>query len=192
MAQNLVSLGSVKSYLNISDNTEHDGFLKRLINVVSDFIQLNYIGRELTAKERTEYYDGKGKNQIHLKHYPIISITDIWDDPSRNYTDTYKKSSDDYVYYEDNGIIKLIAGGVFYDGIKNVKATYIAGYNSVPGDIQQATIELVARKYDQSRKGKGQLGIDSISAGDQTVNYNQDDLLPQIKSVLLAYRGYRV
>lgn len=86
-----------------------------------------------------------------------------------------------YVY--DDFSIRLI-GYTFTRGVMNVSLSYQAGFPTVPTEIEQACIELVAMRY----KEREHIGQTSSAMGGQTVTYSQYDLNDVIKATLTQYR----
>ncbi len=146
----LTTLAKLKSYLDISVATW---------DTVIGYIQggaekqvLNYCGKEIEQGTFTEYYDGGGFSRIVLKHRPVASITSIHDDMGRDYAAATLVSSDNYTFYPDAGIVERDAGA-FQDGIRNIKVIYVAGYSTVPADVELAVWKLAAAHRNQMRQG---------------------------------------
>lgn len=173
----LTTLSNVRQWLNIS-GTGDDLLLSRLISASSDFIK-TWLSRDITLTYYSAFRNGTGTNRLMLRNYPVVSFTELSIDgitipPSTN-------RGPGYVY--DDFSIQLI-GYIFTKGIMNVGVSYQAGYSTVPTEIDQACIELVAMRY----KEREHIGQTSSSQGGQTVTYNQDDLTDSIRSTLSQYR----
>lgn len=182
----LCSLADVKNYLGIEGAVStKDNLIESLIDSCSTFIE-SYCQRQFKSRSRVEYYSGDGhSNKLIPKYYPIISITSIYDDTSRGYGADYLMDPDDYTVL-DNRIIAF-GTGVFSFGYNNIKLTYIAGYATIPFDLKQAAIELVAMKVREGEIG-GILGLTSKS--DQqgfSFTYKDIDILQSVKVVLDKY-----
>ena len=79
----------------------------------------------------------------------------------------------------------FVRGFRFSRGIQNVTISYSAGYTTIPPDIAQACIELVALRYrERTRIGE----VSKSLGGAETVTYAQKDLTAAIKTLLQAYR----
>ena len=74
-------------------------------------------------------------------------------------------------------------------GVNNIKVVYNAGYATIPYDLEQAVLELVAQKYHAADKMKQ--NIESMSAHGETVKYFMGVMLPETKAVLDRYRKIR-
>jgi len=138
------TLDAVKEYLRISSSND-DTLLNNLIARAEDEADM-YCHRVFAAATYTEYYDGNGLSKMNLKHYPVNSITSIHDDLDREYGADDLIDSDDYVFEADSGIVKL-DGLTFTGGIQNIKVIYNAGYATLPDDVTDAIVKLVAAKY---------------------------------------------
>lgn len=134
-----------------------------------------------------EYHDGKGRDFVAVKNPPIASLTNLYDDPGRDWGSETEITSANYVLSPtDKPNMIVLDGGVFYDGIQNVKITYIGGYASIPGDLGQACIETVVQKVKEGREGR--LGIASRSEPDGSISLFMEGLLPDVKRVLGRYK----
>jgi hypothetical protein len=79
----------------------------------------------------------------------------------------------------------FVRGYRFTRGVQNVAVAYAAGYPSIPPDIAQACIELVALRYrERTRVGE----VSKSLGGAETVTYAQKDLSDAIKTLLQQYR----
>lgn len=135
----LTSLSSVKQHLNKS-NTTNDSYLEMLISTASGDIEA-YCHRNLRVRDYgnngigADYYNGDGSGRLFVNHFPIVSVTSLYDDLNRDFTSTYLKASTDYVIWRDEGMIQLLTdavlGSSFSLGIQNVKLIYTAGYGEV-------------------------------------------------------------
>ena len=164
----LTTLTKVKAYLGIT-GSDDDTLLGTLIDAASKAIK-QYCKDNISETTYTEYYDGPRTNELALRHRPIVSITDIWDDPDRDFTDDDKLdySDDDYVYYADEGIVKGYAH-LFYEGSKNIKITYTAGYSIIPADVDLACQIQVAYWYNRA-KAKSD-AVESEKLGEYSISY---------------------
>jgi hypothetical protein len=84
----------------------------------------------------------------------------------------------------------ILRGTPFQRGIANVIIEYTAGYDPIPGDIQQACIEMVVRKYRERMR----IGETSRSLGGaetvaySTVMFSRRDMGTDIEALLWQYR----
>lgn len=171
----LTTLSTVKEYLGLT-GTGEDSLLNRLMDWATDFIH-SYCGRIFPQGNYDEYTDGDGTETLLSHQFPVISVNSLE-------VDGAVKDSASFVLYAPLGLLKL-KSGVFPRGKKNVRLQYTAGYATLPKDIEQACIELVALKYYD--RGKERLGVTS-SEGTSFVSQ-----LPQeIKQVLELYKRHGV
>lgn len=183
----LVALADVKDYLKVTD-TSQDTILTYFINEVSRFIN-TYCGRQLVQKSYTEYYDGDGTDELLLKHYPIITLTSVYDDSLRTWAAATQVPAADILTYKDEGRIRVWNNtGSFSKGKANIRVIYDAGYAaaSVPYDLQLAAKRLIAGQW--MRQQHKQHDILTTSVRDQTTTFQITDLPPIVKAVLSEYR----
>jgi len=100
-------------------------------------------------------------------------------------------ADDDFVVYPELGMVRL-KSGVFRRGERNVYAGYRAGYEVIPGDVEQAAIQWTAALY-QARGAAGGRDIKSERVGDYAVTYDggEDEGEPApagARSLLEPYR----
>jgi uncharacterized phiE125 gp8 family phage protein len=186
----LTTLAKVKEQLDIpTEETGDDSLLTRLITVADTFVE-NYCRRYFEAQDLTEYHRGKGgETVLKLNEYPVNSVTSIHDDPDRSYGSTALIDASYYVVDTKSGIVRL-DGVKFQAGFDNIKVVYNAGYSTIPFDLEQAVLDLIALKYNS--RDKDRLGVKSRSIdGQSSIVFITDELLPEIKVVLDMYRKVR-
>lgn len=188
-AGDLTSLANVKSWMTIPD-TSNDVLLTRLISAASAFL-INWLNRSVLQGTYTaEKYNGNGKVVLHLNNWPIQSVSQLLvngvivqaspDGLSNGYV------FDDKFIYLLGANVNSFPPGVFGKGIRNISVTYVAGYATVPLDIEQACIELVSLKF----KERGRIGIQSQQVpGQASVSYSPRDLGKDTKAMLQNYRS---
>ena len=87
-------------------------------------------------------------------------------------------------YWFDENMLYLLNGWVFSRGVKCTIA-FTAGYATIPADVDQATVELVAFVYRQRDR------IDQISKslnGSETVSFITEPSTKRAMAVLDSYR----
>ena len=197
----LIDLESIKEYLNISDtDTTNDNFLIRKINAMSTLAQ-QYMNRNLNVESYIENLQGNNRQYLTLRNYPLVSVESVsfFD----NILDSSQYDVDDYcmergMIYKETGWTAndfLIGiGGDPVPGKKIIQVQYHAGYATIPTDIQDAVIDLVALKFKESTYGDNRFGIESESVGAVKYTYSKKDLaIPaSISSVLDRYVAKRV
>lgn len=197
----LIDLESIKEYLNIPNtDTTNDNFLIRKINAMSTLAQ-QYMNRDLNVQSYTENLQGNNRQYLTLINYPLVSVESVsfFDnilDPSQYDVDDYCMKRG--MIYKETGWTAndfLIGiGGDPVPGKKIIQVQYHAGYTTIPEDIQDAVIDLVALKFKESTYGDNRFGIESESVGAVKYTYSKKDLaIPaSISSVLDRYVAKRV
>lgn len=175
----LTTLANVKSWLNVSTTTD-DTLLQRLLSAASGYIQA-WCNRVFAEASYTDTFNGKDKTKQMLGNYPVLSVTSVTVDanvipPSTAVTvpgfvnDIYSVMLRDYW---------------FCRGIQNVVISYTAGYATIPLEVEQACIELVALRY-RERQHIGE--VSKTAGGAETVSYSQKDMSDGIKTILGNYK----
>ena len=178
MAQgDLTTLANVKAWMGIT-STDHDAVLTRLISAASNYIQ-SWLNRDLFAADCTERFDGTGTAMLVLPNYPVQSVTSV--KVNGVVVPAGTDSSDGYFYNTDG--IKL-RGYRFERGVSNVLVSYRGGFESIPAELEQATIELVSLRH----KERERIGIVSKGLAGETITYTQRDFTASIKTVLSQFK----
>jgi len=184
---NLVTIERVKTYLEIANTeTAQDVLLQDLIARLGAWAE-RYCDRSFAKATYTEQRDGDGMDTLLVRQWPLVSVTSLYDDPLRVFGAGTQIAASDFAVYANQGMIRL-DGLVFSVGIQNVQVTYEAGYADIPEDLQQALIELIADRF----RNKENQGIRSLAIGSYRVDYSEDELPSEIRSVLEGYRRTRV
>ncbi len=203
-AGDLVSLADVKSWMNIASTTD-DTLLSRLItsasNRIASYIQRN-IGILSTAI--TETRNGSGTSMMMLKTWPVTAVASVSvggvlvPQSSNGSAGWYAATWDGVSYPIPEPYIMLTAGysplsgsvsmnrwnGYFPEGAGNVIFTYTAGFSTVPADLYQACIEMVAQAYQ--RRGS-RLDLKSVSQAQVNIGII-DGMTATTKEMLAPYR----
>jgi len=189
LASDLTTLANVQAWLNVQPGPG-DAILQRLLSAASVFAQ-TWMNRKIPVAQYTERYSGSGSNTLALANYPIQSVESV------TIRDWAVQPSPDGIrsgFVHDDQFLYLIgmpgpANGPF-NGAPNVfpkfppraiGITYTAGYETVPPDIEQAVLELIALKWaDRSHFGQS-----SKSVGGEVVSYITADM-PRGAATLLG------
>lgn len=179
------SLANVKEHLDIDgSDTTYDAFLTSLVNRSYKVLEA-YIGHAIKSATYTEDYDGDSTNSLLLKNYPIISITSIYDDVDRNFTASTLIPAADYVLDKEEGMVRLFQNtSAFKSGILNVRITYVAGYATIPADVEMAGIAHVAWMYRRANTE----GTTAQTLGGKSEQYEMSFLPEYLKQMLRPYR----
>lgn len=174
----LTTLANVKAWLGDSTST-NDALYNRLIASASDFIR-NYTGRDLDQRTYTNIiHDGHNGYRMMFREYPVTAVSSIQVDNVPIPLSTNLSSG--YVF--DDTFLSLI-NYRFNRGVANVKMSYTAGYATIPGDLEQACIELVANRF----KDKSKIGVASKSMAGETIVFFNKDMPETVKAALSDYR----
>ncbi|WP_051957231.1 head-tail connector protein [Bacillus sp. UNC322MFChir4.1] len=170
----LTNLEAIKSYLKINSgqNTD-DSRLEDLINSCSIAIE-NHCKRKF--KEQTyseEEYDGNGLKYLHLQQYPVKSVDSVT-------VDGILLSSDQYKVKKSNGTL-IRTNSIWPQGDINVVVTYVAGYSTIPNDLELACKHLVMSYFKAD--------IASFSTTFQEGFVFRPEALPaQVKALVQPYK----
>jgi len=196
----LVTLDNVKTFLGITNN-EQDDVLNMLIDQVSKLIETK-TGRTFEQTTYTnEEYDGTGTRELKLKH--IITFTRLQKNNAVDNRDDWETIDEkDYWVDTETGIITrvspfseyedsleeanaLLSDSIFFKGKNRYRATYTAGYETIPDDIQYVCMSLISN-INFSRKTTG---LKSESLGDHRVEFQSMlDKDSYLMDILASYR----
>lgn len=198
----LCSKEQVKDILNkgVADTGDDDRIID-LINAASKWIEDVHCDRKFSRQTHSnERHSGDGAKWLFLNHYPIISITSLYDDTNR----PPEWGSDTLIDSDDYEILAGINGAILFHasypstGTANVKATYLAGYNrgagpgedddALPADLQRAAMMLVGQMFRNMKGGRGGLKQRSVEGGGSAVFFYEKLLTPYVKTVLDFYK----
>lgn len=155
----LVTLDNCKTFLGITNDSQNE-LLKFLINMATDYIESETGIRFKSTAYANEEYDGTGTRELKLKHFPVTAFTKLEVNNASDNTDSWETiDSKNYWVDNDTGIITrtsafadfddddpkgLSDDTVFSTGKNKYRASYTAGYATVPYDIQMACLGMVA------------------------------------------------
>lgn len=150
----IITKDQIKAHLGIT-GTADDAVLDLYIGQIGDFLKTK-IGRVIEETEIVELFDGDNlKDEIFLGNYPITQFTSLQYRGGSFSSPVWRDFSDnDFLVDPEDGTIQIQAT---YSGLKNIKATYKAGYvidetgNDVPKALQLAALKLVAKVFNKRR-----------------------------------------
>ena len=163
MSNNLISLEFYKQIKKINSTTE-DAAISSIISSVSDYVK-TYLGRTLNAyltTPKVEYFKGD-KAKYYLSEFPVISINSVELFEGNSYTPLV--TDEDYYLDEELDAICTVSSKAFSNIPYNnrIKITYLGGYNSIPGEIALAVVDLVTYYHKSEYVQNKQVGgTDSI------------------------------
>src|SRR5438034_9114626 len=103
----LDTLANVKTRLGITTSAD-DALLTLLMNTADAWIG-NYCGRDFGGGTYTEYHAG-GSEFVHLKNFPVQSVTSVKVDPGYAFGSSTVVSSSAYVVHLERGVIQSLVG----------------------------------------------------------------------------------
>jgi len=178
----LTTVAKVKSHLGIADAVV-DPLLQNIITAASRWM-LSQMKRNIRSQTYTEVFNGDGTYGITLTHGPVKSITSVSVD-GETISARATVTGTGYVLQNDR---LCLVGYSFPEGTANVTVVYVAGYDTVPEDLDQACVELVSLIY-RSRDRKGMLSRSdttgsSISFAPEAVPFITDLTMDAYRRVL--------
>ncbi len=191
----LCAVPDVQGYLGNTDAALVP-ILTTLVANASAFIE-RYCGRIFELGTYTETRNGNGSEVMFLRQGPIVSVQSVMVDgvaiPAAPDAISYGYVFDErQVYLRGYARVSPSAPGTmigsvgsFRRGIQNVVIAYTAGYATIPLDLNQACVELVADKYAKRKR----IDEKSQTTGQQmTASYDMSDISARVKTVINAYR----
>lgn len=195
----ITTVANCKAFRGIpASNDEHDAELARLIPGVQAFLEQK-CARQFERATVTEYYHGAGawggyrksaasawRNSLLVARPPIVSITNIWDDPARAYGSTTLLAASQYLTANAEAGLILLDGISFQEGLNNIKITYVGGFTTIPADLEEAAIEMV---WAAREKGAHNLiGVRSRAVGEGNIQFvNLDWGSPNLEAIIQHY-----
>lgn len=174
----LTDLATVKQWLSITSSND-DALLTRLVTGASQFIQ-TWLNRDLASQNYSETRDGHGGNILPFRDYPVTAVSSLVIDG-----DAIPAAPNTVIRgYRFTDTRLVLQGYSFTRGAANVVINYTAGYATVPPEIAQAAIELVAYKYRE----RDRIGHQSKSLAGETVTFIVKDMPDGVKAVLNNYK----
>lgn len=178
----LVSVSEYKVSLSIDPADQNaDSLLTIYQSEIEGWVK-NYIGRDLETATYTEYYDGNGTNELILNQYPVTSVTKIeFYDGVVNETEVWTEQvlHDQFNRKYIRKTHTLILDGLTFPcDSQNIRITYVAGYTTMPPDIQKACKELMYLYYSEMKKEQ-QLGVSTRTTGagaTSTITYDKQEV----------------
>jgi hypothetical protein len=197
----LCSLADVKAWLSTGTQpigSRDDALLFGLISRTSDFIE-SWLARPIGLANWQEIRDGAGGehgDRMELAVHPVVAVLSLmirgwgWSAPQQMVPiDPWQPGSLNQAgYFVDDSAV-VLQGYRFPRGRSNVRIQYTAGYNPIPGDIQQACIKMVATQY----KERTRIGVKTVNIGGvETVSYDTSMFgareMSDIEAILWQYR----
>jgi uncharacterized phiE125 gp8 family phage protein len=184
-SNNLTTVATLKAHLGIpSAETSQDTRMELLINAASDSIE-RYLDRKIKSQTITEIQHGRRQDILILREWPVTSITELRVDMDHVFSDasTLIPSADYGIGDDKNSLVYYDT--VFPRGNNNVKIVYVAGYATVPSDIEYAALLFCEWLY--LFRNRQDIGRTSKSKGDESMSVSQG--MPDIvRQMIEPYR----
>lgn len=174
----LATVEQVKGYLGINSNVD-DALLERLVHAASGFIQ-TWIGRNLGSQRYIKRLNGNDSDVMMFPEYPVTTVNSVRVNDS---TVPASPGTSQYGYVFDERTIAL-RGHRFYRGRMNIYLDFVAGYETIPQELTQACVELVAMRY----KEKDRIGLTSKGLAGEAIGYSQKDMAESTSVALQKYK----
>jgi uncharacterized phiE125 gp8 family phage protein len=201
----LDTLANVKARLGIT--TSADDTLLGLLQDAADVAVEQYCDRDFVGGTYTEYHTG-GTEFIHLRNYPVASVTSVKVDATRNFGAETVVAATDYVVHSDRGVIQS-AAGVFVPspaaglvntdtrtwtrGPRVIQVVYATATGQVPAAVKEAYARLVGHGYRRVKTDQASnfQNVAQQKYGDTFVIFQSDSrpgLPPDVVELLAPYR----
>jgi len=174
----LCQVADVKAFLSITGSSD-DALLQTLVTNASAFVN-NYCNRNLLSASYIEPRNGVGGDRLPFRQYPVTNVASVTIDGQ---TIPASASPHGFGYVFDDDMLYL-RGGLFPRGVQNVVIAYTAGFDTVPADLSQATVEIVATKY----KRRTDLHVSGKTLNGEVISYTMADVPASCKTVLANYQ----
>jgi len=163
------------AYSSYGFASSDDPLLSRFITAASRWVE-QWLSRTILTATYTETRDGNGGAKWFVGDGPIQSVTSVT-------VGGVLVPATNYVFSGD--VITFIKGDTFARGLMNCTVVYVGGYTSVPLDLEESVIEIIALRYrERSRTGE----VSKSVGGAETVSYSQKDVPEDVKTNLKQWR----
>lgn len=178
MATTLTSLVRLKRQLKMAaDYVAEDDYLNDLLAAASEEIR-QYCRQDFDLAQFEEAYNGSGNRWLQLSQSPVKSVLSV------SVGGSAVSESDGYgpgYILTDRALARVI--GFWPEGFANCRVVYIAGYDVVPEDVQQACAHIAALRY----RLREHMGMTAKANGAASDSYDTVDLPQSIKDMLNQY-----
>lgn len=144
----LTTSANVKEKLGISGSGDDALIANDILR--ADALIDSVLNRTIEQATFTEYYDGTGTKYLDLREGPISSVTSVSTityDTAGNETATALNAGDYFVHGDETSWLLPgwleSNGSVFCTGQRNYKVVYVAGFATVPSDIEAAALHCI-------------------------------------------------
>lgn len=162
---------------------ETDNVIDTLINSVSSNFE-SYCDRKFLTRTYTEYYNGKGHSVFYPNQYPVTDIIELYDDSTWEWGSGTLISGTNYRIADENSIVFKSTAYSLSEGIQNIKLTYVAGYETIPYELETACINEVLRALERIPE----LALFEKRSNEYLIKYVVSPYLEDTKLVLDKYK----
>lgn len=164
----LDTLANVKTYLAVT-GTDDDALLTQLQAAADSFVE-TFCGRSFLGGTYTEFHPGSPK-LIFLANYPVLAVTDLRVDVTREYDADTAVPEERYVVHKARGVVECL-DGPFVPSLPGwnpdpdafpeaVRVVYTTAAASVPPQVCRGYAELIGHWFRQAKTHAacGQLNV---------------------------------
>lgn len=200
-----VDFAEVWQYLQFpgSPGATQQNMLQRYINSACAFAQgPEGANRPIAPTEFQERHDGWSGEYIMLRYSPFLELVKCTEWQSSGGPIILPESTPEnpvegiQIDYATSRIMRAFQGyswpRPFFPGSRNIEVTYIAGFNPVPDDIWEATMDLIGWKWRNSQQASRTAAPvpAGMSSYNETANADpySPGCPPSIQAVFQSYR----
>ena len=204
----LDTLANVKTRLGVTTSAD-DALLGLLMASAEKWIG-TYVGHDLLGGTYTEYHPG-GSEFIHLKNFPVTSVTSVNVDPGYVFGASTILATTAYVLHLERGVLQSLVGPfaphVDRQGLVNrhvynwtkgprvIQVIYSVPVGSVSDEVYEAFAQLVGHWYRRvkTQSGANYVNLRSQNIGSLHIAYDADQIAglsipPDIRLLLAPSR----
>lgn len=180
-----------------ASNTADDTLISTLILACDSRVQ-SILDRNLESTAYSnERYDGNGTDELLLKHFPIISVSEVKVSADYSFSAVSALVEDDEFTIEANTGTLFRLGGVWEVGKRNIRVSYTGGYATLPSDVVHAANMTVAEWVQRAKQLEGGQTQSPITSedigGERTTDYAWEvaktaDIPKAAMDIFLRYR----
>lgn len=187
----LVTKAFCRNFPSLASTTKlPDALLDILITTCSRSIERFCQRTFLSTTYTNQLMDGTGARAIILPNFPLVSISaigirnndNVWSaiDPTNVEFETDVTRSDGEVWFAP-GITDLYTW--FPQGERNIRMTYVAGFATIPEDVQMGAALWIAHAFQSSRR-------DQTKQSEQIGKYGYTNVSPSTSAFHPEFSAY--
>lgn len=140
----LAPLADALDWLNLTEDTP-SGTVARLITSFSTRIQ-KWLGYNILQANYTRTFNGQGLPLLFLPDLPVVSVSSLIINGQNIPQGVASGGTESPGYYNDEYAV-FARGYHFRKGFRNITVSYVAGYEEVPQDLEQACLTWLQGAY---------------------------------------------